>query len=52
MFSAAFITNVSQDKQCGHNQTAPDLGLHLSASTLFDRLDFWLFKHFSKKQKQ
>ena len=37
MSSAAYITNVSKDKQCGLNQTAPDMGTHLSASTIFDK---------------
>ena len=46
MLSAAYITNVSKDKQRGLNQTALDLGLHLSASTLFDKVGLLAFKTF------
>ena len=46
MLSAAYITNVSKNKQCGLNQTAPDLGLHLSASTLIEKVGLPAFKTF------
>ena len=44
MSSAAYITYVSKDKQCGLNQAAPDMGPHLSASTLFDKVGLKAFK--------
>ena len=44
MLSAAYITNVSKDKQCGLNQTAPDMGPHISASTLIDKVGLLAFK--------
>ena len=44
MSSAAYISNVSKDKQCGLNQTAPEMGPHLSASTLFDKVGLLAFK--------
>ena len=40
------ITNVSKDKQCRLNQTALDLGIHLSASTLFNKVGLLAFKIF------
>ena len=46
MLSAAYITNVSKNKQCGLNQAAPDLGLHLSASTLIEKVGLLAFKTF------
>ena len=44
MSSAAYISNVSKDKQCGLNQTASDMGSHVSASTLFDKVGLLAFK--------
>ena len=44
MSSAAYISNVSKDKQCGLNQSAPEMGPHLSASTLFDKVGLMAFK--------